>query len=115
MTAAERQKLERERNRRAREVVDALSGFSGSDWAERRELDRFEILNAIFLVSKWAREGAAAEEEWRITPPYERARIARAFERANMTWTPFCSNCGSSLEKDQTGQWQRCLCRVTKT
>jgi hypothetical protein len=111
MTAAERQHLERERNRRAREAVVALSSFQGVDWVEQRELTRLEILNAIFLLSKWAMEGRAAVDEWRLTlPPDRRAYVANVFERMNIQ-LPFCSACGGDLRWDETGIWQRCRCR----
>lgn len=74
MTAAERQSLERERNRRARLAVTALGNFAFNavDWGERRELNYTEIMNALFLLSKWATDGDQAIEEWRLTVPPER-------------------------------------------
>lgn len=111
MTAAERQRLERERNRRARETVLALSNFPGVDWEQRRELTPLEILNAIFLLSKWAMEGPEAVDEWRLTlTPHSRAYVANVFERMNI-WLPFCSACGGELGQSETGVWQRCGCR----
>lgn len=111
MTAADRQKLERERNRRARETVNALVNFQGVDWEQQRELTRIEILNSIHLLSKWATEGQAAIDWWRLTfPPDRLAYVADVFERMQIQ-IPFCSACGSDLQQNEMGWWERCQCR----
>jgi len=117
MTAAERQQLERERNRRAREIVIGLSSFAlnANDREELRELSRIEILNTLYLVSKWGIDGRAAEDEWRLTLlPNRRAYVSKVFERFNIQ-IPFCSSCGSDLKKTETGELQRCGCRYTQS
>ncbi len=113
MTAAERQQLERERNRRAREAVIGLSVFAVNaiDWEQQRELSRQEILNTVFLLSKWAIDGPVVVDEWRLTLSTDRrAYVTKVFERLNIQ-IPFCSSCGDDLRKDETGKWQRCECR----
>lgn len=110
MTAAERQQIERERNRRAREVVIGLSSFAlnANDWEEFRELSRIEILNTLYLVAKWGIDGSKAEDEWRLTlSPNRRAYIARILDRLNIR-IPFCSNCGIDLGKSEAGDLRSC-------
>ena len=113
MTVAERQRLERERNRRAREAVMAMECLALSPvHADRQESLSFtEILNAIFLLSKWAKEGQAVVDAWRATlSPDRRAYVAKIFDGMNIQ-LPFCSVCGGEMSQDGTGIWQRCECR----
>jgi hypothetical protein len=112
MTAAERQRLERERNRRAREIVIGLSTFAlnACDWEELRDLSRIEILNTLYLVSKWGTDGQDAEHEWRLTlSPDRRAYVSKVFERLNIQ-IPFCTSCGSDLKKTEADGLRRCGC-----
>ena len=113
LTAAERQQVERQRNRRAREAVVGLASFAvnANEWEEQRELSRDEILNTLFLLSKWAIEGHVAEDEWRLTlSPDRRAYVSKTFERLNLQ-LPFCSSCGAVLRRAEGDEWQRCECR----
>ncbi|MGB7046302.1 MAG: hypothetical protein WBD65_15810, partial [Methylocella sp.] len=80
-------------------------------WEQQRELSRQEILNAVFLLSKWAIDGPVVVDEWRLTLSTDRrAYVTKVFERLNIQ-IPFCSSCGDDLRKDETGKWQRCECR----
>jgi hypothetical protein len=113
MTASERQHLERERNRRAREAVNALSSFATNawDWEEQRPLSEVEILNTIYLLSRWAIEGTTVVDWWRLTySPDARARVAKIFDRRLNIQLPFCSTCGNDMRQDETGKWRRCEC-----
>ena len=113
MTASERQHLERERNRRAREAVTALLSFATNarDWEEQRFLSTVEILNTIYLLSRWAIEGPTVLDEWRLTyPPDARARVAKIFDHRLNIQLPFCSTCGGDVRQDETGNRQRCEC-----
>lgn len=112
MTVAERQRLERERNRRAREAVIGMECLALNPvHVDRQEfLSREEILNAIFLLSKWAVEGPAVVDEWRLTlPPHSRSYVAKIFDRMNIG-LPFCFACGGEVNQGESGLWKRCEC-----
>jgi hypothetical protein len=112
MTAAERQQLERERNRRARQALLGLQSFSlnAVDWEQKRMLSQQEILGSLYMLTRWAVEGPAFVSETRLTlPPDRRAFTANAFDRFNID-LPFCRSCGDDLVDDASGGWQRCKC-----
>lgn len=113
MTAAERQRLERERNKRARDALIGLSDFAqnGAHWEELRLLKPHEILGTVLLVTKWAFHGDDIVNEWRLTlAPSQRARTANILQQANI-FLPFCTTCGADLKRDETGALQRCSCK----
>lgn len=106
MTVAERQRLERERNNRAREVVIGLGDFAmnAADW------DKQQILGALYMVGKWGRDGQAFIDDTRLLlPPDRRAFTATVFDRFNIDM-PFCRECGADLIKHPEAGWQRCKC-----
>ena len=112
-TAAERQRLERERNKRAREAIIGLESFAlnGVHWEESRLLEPHEILGTVLLVTRWAMNGESVVDEWRLTlSAPQRARTAKILEQANI-FLPFCTTCGAVREEDETGTLQRCPCR----
>jgi hypothetical protein len=112
MTASERQKLERERNRRARQAVLGLESFSlnAVTWDEQRFLSREEILGATYMLTKWAIEGDTFIDETRLTlPPDRRAFTANVFDRFNID-LPFCRSCGRDLKQDAAGGRLSCEC-----
>jgi len=112
-TVAERQRLERERNKRAREAILGLSNFAlnGAHWEEMRLLEPHEILGTLLLVTKWAIHGDNVVDEWRLTlAPFQRARTANILQQANI-FLPFCTTCGANLKRDETGTLQRCSCQ----
>ncbi len=112
-TAAERQRLERERNRRAKEAIIGLESFAlnGAHWEELRSLAPHEILGTVLLVTKWAMRGDDIVDEWRLTlAPFQRARTARILEQAHI-FLPFCTTCGAVLDEDETGALRRCSCK----
>jgi hypothetical protein len=114
MTSSERQRVERERNRRARESVAAIStlAFNAYHWEEKRELTYTEITNALYLLGKWAEEGDRAVNEWRLTlPPDRRAFVASAFDRMNIQ-LPFCCDCGAELRRNMEGVQESCQCAL---
>lgn len=109
-TAAERQRLERERNKRAREAILGLSSFAlnSAHWEEMRLLEPHEILGTVLLVTKWAIHGDDIIDEWRLTlAPAQLARTARILEQANIL-LPFCNACGANLKQDASGTLERC-------
>jgi len=113
MTVAERQKLERERNRRARQAVLGLESFAlnAVDWEKQRFLSREEILGSVYMLTKWAINGPAFIDETRLTlSPDRRAFTANVFDRFNID-LPFCRACGVDLTKDAAGGWQGCKCK----
>jgi hypothetical protein len=113
MTAAQRQKLERERNNRARQVVIGLESFAVNavDREKQRQLSAQEILGGIYMLAKWGREGQAFIDETRLTfSPDRRAFTANVFDRFNIDM-PFCRECGADLVEDTAGGWQRCKCK----
>jgi amidase len=78
-TAAERQRLERERNKRAKDALIGLSDFAqnGAHWEEPRLLEPHEIRGTVLLVTKCAFHGDNIINEWRLTlAPFQRARTA---------------------------------------
>ena len=112
-TAAERQRLERERNKRAKEAIIGLESFAlnGAHWDELKLLASHEILGTVLLVTKWAMHGDAIVDEWRLTlAPFQRARTAKILEQAHI-FLPFCTTCGTDLHEDETGSLRRCSCR----
>lgn len=116
MTAAERQRLERERNNRAREVVIGLGDFAihAVDGENHRFLERDEILAALYMLAKWGKEGQAFIDETRLlSPPDRRAFTANVFDRFNIN-LPFCRECGDDLEENPEGGWRRCKCFSAK-
>jgi hypothetical protein len=111
--AAERQRLERERNRRAKDALIGLSDFAqnGAHWGELKLLEPHEILGTVLLVTKWAIHGDNIINEWRLTlAPFQRARTANILRQANI-FIPFCTTCGADLKADETGVLQRCGCQ----
>lgn len=113
MTAAERQRLERERNRRARQAVLGLESFAlnAVDWEKQRLLSKQEILNAMYLLTKWAIGGPAFIGETRLRLPLDRrAYTARELDRFNID-LPFCRSCGADLNEAKAGGWRRCKCK----
>jgi hypothetical protein len=112
-TAAERQRLERERNKRARAALIGLSDFAenGAHWEELRLLEPHEILGTVLLVTKWAIRGDDIVNEWRLTlAPFQRARTANILQKANI-FLPFCTTCGDDLKQDETDAVLRCSCQ----
>jgi NADH pyrophosphatase NudC (nudix superfamily) len=112
-TAAERQRLERERNKRAREALTGLSHFAnnGAHWEELRLLEPYEILGTVLLVTKWAIHGDDIINEWRLTlAPFQRARTAKILQQAHI-FLPFCATCGADLKQGETGTLLRCNCQ----
>ena len=113
-TAAERQRLERERNRRAREAVIGLSNFAqnGAHWEEMRLLEPHEILGTVLLVTKWAMYGDDIINEWELTlDPWQRARTASILGQANI-FIPLCTSCGARLKSNEMGDPQYCDCNA---
>jgi hypothetical protein len=111
-TASERQQLERERNKRARQAVLGLETFAlyAVDRERQRFLSKQEILNATYLLAKWAIEGPAFIDETRLgLPPDRRAYTAKELDRFNID-LPFCRSCGADLNEAKAGGWQRCKC-----
>jgi hypothetical protein len=111
-TAAERQRLERERNKRAREAISGLSSFAlnSPHWEEMRLLEPHEILGTLLLVTKWAIYGNDIIDEWRLTlAPFQLARTAKILEQANII-LPFCNVCGANLNQDESGTLEHCSC-----
>jgi hypothetical protein len=109
-TAAERQRLERERNKRAREAISGLSNFAhnGAHWEEMRLLEPHEILGTLLLVTKWAMHGDDVISEWRLTlAPDQLARTTKILEQAHI-YLPFCKVCGANLKQDETGAVESC-------
>jgi hypothetical protein len=112
-TAAERQRLERERNKRAKEAIIGLSNFASNPghWEELRMLEPHEILGTVFLVTKWAIHGDEILDEWRLTlAPWQRARTAKILAQAHIH-LPFCTTCGNDLRKHETTGLQDCDCQ----
>jgi hypothetical protein len=112
-TAAERQRLERERNKRARDALIGLSGFAqnGAHWEELRLFEPHEIFGTVLLVTKWAIHGDDIINEWRLTlSPWQRARTAKILQQANIL-LPFCATCGANLEQDGRGTLNSCGCQ----
>jgi hypothetical protein len=112
-TAAERQRLERERNKRAKDALIGLSDFAqnGAHWEEPRLLEPHEIRGTVLLVTKWAFHGDNIINEWRLTlAPFQRARTANILRQANI-FIPFCTTCGADLKQDETGALGRCSCQ----
>jgi hypothetical protein len=117
MTAAERQKLERERNNRARQIVVGIGNFAlhPVHWDTMRFCTQEEILGALHMVSKWGQEGDKFIEETRLTLPSDRcACTAKVFDRFNIN-LPFCRDCGADLIENLESGWQQCGCHRTKT
>lgn len=107
-TAAERQRLERERNKRAKDAIIGLSAFAQN--GAHCFLKPHEILSTVLCVTKWAIDGDDIVDEWRLTlAPLQRARTAQILEQAHI-FLPFCTTCGADLRKDETGTLQRCGC-----
>jgi hypothetical protein len=116
MTAAERQKLERERNNRARQVVIVLGDFATNaiDWENQRQLTKQEILAGLYMLAKWGRDGQVFIDETRLTlPPDRRAFTAKVFDRFNIDM-PFCRECGADLKEHAEGEWEWCKCKRAK-
>ena len=116
MSASERQKLERERNNRARQVVTGIGDFAMNavDWEQLRFLKMEEILGHLYMVSKWGQEGQGFIDDTRMTlPPDRRAYTAKVFDRFNID-LPFCRDCGADLIEKPEGGWRPCtrLCRA---
>lgn len=112
-TAAERQRLERERNKRAKGAIIGLESFAlnGAHWEELRLLAPHEILGAVLLVTKWAMRGDDIVDEWRLTlAPFQRARTAKILEQAHII-LPFCTTCGADLHDGETGTLRPCSCK----
>lgn len=57
MTVSERQKLARERNRRARKAVDILGKFVSYDPVTLHQLTEAELISAIRYVTQYAITG----------------------------------------------------------
>lgn len=112
-SAAERQRQERERNKRAKEAIVGLSNFAlnGAHWEELRLLEPHEILSTVLLATRWAIEGNYIVNEWRVTLDLsQRARTANILQQANIL-IPFCTSCGADLHEDETGALRRCGCQ----
>ena len=109
MTAAERQKLERERNNRARQIVVGIGDFALNPvhWDEMRFCTQEEILGALYMVSKWGQEGEKFIEDTRQLPRDRCAYTANVFDRFNID-LPFCRACGADLIENLEGGWQPC-------
>ena len=113
MTAAERQKLERERNNRARQVVIGIESFAMNavDWENQKQLTQQEILGSLYMLAKWGRDGQSFVDETRLLfAPDRRAFTAKVFDRFNIDM-PFCRECGADLKEHTEGGWQRCKCK----
>src|ERR1700681_3274879 len=111
-TAAERQRLERERNKRARDAILGLSNFAlnTAHWEEMRLLEPHEILGTLLLVTRWAIHGDEIIDEWRLTlAPFQRARTAKILGLANII-LPFCNVCGTNLKQDESSTLEHCSC-----
>lgn len=116
-TAAQRQELERERNRRARQLVVGLKAFACNAVDQERLslLSRQDVLNAVYNAAKWAAEGQAFVDEARlISPPAIRAVTATRLDLFNID-LPFCRSCGHDLTEHPEGGWRSCKCKPVKS
>ena len=100
MTASERQKLERERNNRARAAVTSLSNYIGSTQAEIDSAydSAQEMKNKLFILAKWAAEGRSID--WVTLDAAAKSRIAKILESLAIQ-SPFCSYCGENLDDER--------------